>query len=105
MFRRQIRSILPIISTPLPKKLCKTKDETSKGRDLQELKAGDIVRFRKDGTWSRKGMVIDKSSQSRSYKIKKDNGTITRRNRLHLLLTKEQFEGEMMSDSDTDASA
>ena len=70
MFRRQIRSILPIISTPLPKKLCKTKDETSKGQDLQELKADDIVRFRKDGTWSRKGMVIDKISQPRSYKDK-----------------------------------
>ena len=53
---------------------------------------GDIVRFRKNGTWSRKGRVIGKTSQPRSYKIETDKGTIVRRNRRHLLLTREKFE-------------
>ena len=37
------------------------------------------------------GKVISKSTQPRSYKIETDKGTIIRRNRRYLLLTKETF--------------
>ena len=102
MFKRPIRTILPI-NKPTKKTLIKKeKNVASEGRDLPELKPGDVVRFRKDGCWSRKGRVIAKAAQPRSYKIQTDKGTIIRRNRRHLLLTEEQFLEEDTEDSDSE---
>ena len=65
------------------------------------MESGDIIRFRKNGKWARKGKIIGKSSQPRSYKILTDKGTVIRRNRRHLLQTKETF--EEIEDIDTDS--
>ena len=83
-------------------KMKKEKNTTSEGRDLPELKPGDVIRFRKDGCWSRKGRVIAKAAQPRSYKIQTDKGTTIIRNRRHLLLTNEQFQEEDTEDSNSE---
>ena len=102
MFKRPIRTILPICKVTNKTKIMKENKISSDGRDLPELKPGDVIRFRKDGCWSRKGRVIAKAAEPRSYKIQTDKGTIIRQNRRHLLLTKEQFLEEDTEDSDSE---
>ena len=102
MFNRQIRTTLPIAKTRNSyKSLSKREEKRDRGHDLPELKQGDIIRYRKDRSWSRKGKVIRKSTQPRSYKIMTDKGTVIRRNRQHLLLTREAFEESGTTDVDS----
>ena len=93
LFKRQMRTTLPSIAdtNAVPTRKRKLARGDLPGHDLPELSPGDVVRYRKNKTWGRMGKVIGKSSQPRSYKIETDKGTIIRRNRRHLLLTKEKF--------------
>ena len=69
--------------------------KSSPGRDLISLKSGDSVRFKGKGdkTWSRKGRVLEKLTQPRSYKVLTGKGTLLRRNRKSLLRTNNYMDG------------
>ena len=49
------------------------------------------IRTDKDGDWTEHGIVMNTSSEPRSYCVKNAKGNIVRRNRKHLLPTKEMF--------------
>ena len=93
LMNRELRTILPRIGSnvQLPKRLTSTPQpqHTSPPRNLPPLNIRDTVCFRENGVWGRKGKVIEKCPQPRSYKIQADKGTIIRRNRRHLLHTKD----------------
>ena len=55
------------------------------------LQPGAVVRYRKRNTWSKKGRAVKKLSQPRSYQIETESGNIFRRNRRHLINTRETF--------------
>ena len=107
-FNRSPRTLLPSITDecPSPSKPSKRSNpptvasgnSPSSGKELPELRPGDKVRLRDGKTWSRKGHVVRKADQPRSYLVK-SNGNILRRNRRHLLKTSERF------DSDSDSSS
>ena len=107
-FNRSPRTLLPSITDkcPSPSKPSKRSNpptvasgnSQSSGKELPELRPGDKVRLRDGKTWSRKGRVVRKADQPRSYLVK-SNGNILRRNRRHLLKTTERF------DSDSDSSS
>eukprot|EP00112_Aurelia_sp_Birch-Aquarium-sp1_P025749 Seg874.5 transcript_id=Seg874.5/GoldUCD/mRNA.D3Y31 product="putative protein K02A2.6" protein_id=Seg874.5/GoldUCD/D3Y31 len=73
---------------------------------LKPLETGDCVRFHGKNAWDRKGVIVEKCPQPRSYKVSTDKGTTVRRNRKHLLHTKESLEPIEhiieLSDSETD---
>ena len=58
---------------------------------LKTLKEGDNVRIRDTlkNNWMRKPKVIEEHKSSRSYIVKTEDGNYLRRNRSHLLLTRE----------------
>ena len=56
-------------------------------KDLPPLDKGQSVRVHNKSDWSRKGTVIDKGPQPRSYLLATGKGTIIRRNRRDLLRT------------------
>ena len=61
--------------------------------DLTNIKPGTTVRIRTDKeiSWSQKGKVVRKCKQPRAYLVMNEKGNIVRRNRRHLLPTKESF--------------
>ena len=63
----------------------KKKKTPRKHKKLSPRKIGDHVRLHDGKTWSRKGKVIKRCEQLRSYFILKENGCKPRRNRQHLL--------------------
>ena len=102
-FSRNIRTVVPSVTknTGLKKNDFQL-SESSPGRDLEPLKSGDSVRFRGKGdtTWSRKGSVLEKLPQPRSYKVLTDKGTVLNRNRKSLLRTNEYMDGAESEYSD-----
>ena len=74
-------------------------------RNLPDLQIGDTVRLRKKAfpkkLWNRKGKVLSKLEEPRSYKVETEQGIILRRNRQDLLKTKESFEPKPEGELDT----
>ena len=60
-------------------------------KEHKSLQPGATVRYRKHNAWSKKGRVVKKLSQPRSYQIETESGNIIRRNRRHLIHTREPF--------------
>ena len=94
-YQRQLRTIIP--SAVPHKSVSKSVKKPypikhPKDFSLPELKPGDNVRLRKGKIWSRKGKIIEKLKQPRSYNVRVGNGNILRRNRRHIMKTKEDFE-------------
>ena len=102
-FNRNIRTVVPSVTenTGLKKNNFKL-PKSSPGRDLVPLKSGDSVCFRGKGDkiWSRKGSVLEKLTQPRSYKVLTDKGTVLRRDRKSLLRTNEYMDGAESEYSD-----
>ena len=102
-FNRNIRTVVPSATenTGLKKNDLQL-PKSSPGRDLVPLKSGDSVCFRGKGdkTWSRKGSVLEKLPQLRSYKVLTDKGTVLRNNRKSLLRTSEYMDGAQSEYSD-----
>ena len=92
MFNRSPRTLLPAITNAIS-------DEQPTKCVFSELKPGDTVRIHDGKSWSRKGIVTSKAVQPRSYHIKMSNNRTLRRNRQHILKTKETNESDF-SDSD-----
>jgi hypothetical protein len=57
-------------------------------RQLPSLQPGDVVRVQHQGQWQR-GIVNSKHSSPRSYIVETEHGSTLRRNRRHLIKTKE----------------
>ncbi|XP_049527323.1 uncharacterized protein K02A2.6-like [Dermacentor silvarum] len=67
--------------------------QSSRGRPLPPLEAGNVVRI-KHRSWSRRAKVV-KETAPRSYVVKTEDHGLLRRNRQHLLQTDENFDGEV----------
>ena len=70
------------------------------GKDLNPIKPGCTVRIRTDkqSDWMDKGVVVQKCPEPRSYLVKNQKGNVVRRNRKHLLPTKEKYEVQINYD-------
>lgn len=62
--------------------------QASSGKPLSPLEKGSVVRLR-NATWSPKGTVV-RTTSPRSYEVETEDGRVFRRNRRHLLQTREQ---------------
>ena len=98
LMNRNLRTILPSFNVnkkqgkpknPKPSMLKQNYDQHAK--EHKPLEPGATVRYRKHNTWSKKGRVVKKLSQPRSYQIETESGNIIRRNRRHLMNTREPF--------------
>ena len=61
---------------------------------LKPLNPNEVVRVRNDGQWSLKARVIKQDQTPRSYLVETETGKVLRRNRKHLLFTKETIDDE-----------
>lgn len=69
----------------------------ARSRKLQPLEEEMTVRINSKNDsprWKRKGKIIAKRTEPRSYDVLNENGNIIRRNRIDLIPTKEKFEPE-----------
>ena len=87
---RYPRTSLPSVKLPKPSRIEKSKrlykHHYDKGvKNLPPLDKGQSARIHNKSDWSRKGIVIDKSPQPRSYLLATDKGTIITRNQRDLL--------------------
>ena len=96
LMKRNPRSLLPSIVFQDKETQCsyetscdKAKNYNLNSKDLMPLLPEETVRIRQNSNWSQKGKVIQKSTQPRSYDVITDKGTVLRRNRHHLLKTRE----------------
>ena len=71
-----------------------------KAKYLPIIPTGATVRIHDGKTWSEKALVTGKSRMTRSCNIKTESGRILRRNRQHLLLSKEPFKPTIDVDDD-----
>ena len=107
LMNRQLRNPLPNFSLLTDKVVTKSEKKwyDSKAKNLTDLNVGDAVRLHGNKSWDRRGVVVEKMAQPRSYQVETENGNVLRRNRRDLLKTKEQFEHDpfgtdLVSDSD-----
>ncbi|XP_063072782.1 uncharacterized protein K02A2.6-like [Engraulis encrasicolus] len=106
---RQIRTRVPTLTANLqPRnvdlKRLKEKDRLTKqryrffydrrhsARDLPALRPGQQVKVKLDGEkrWTTPGVIVSNAPEPRSYVVRTEQGTVTRRNRRHLQLIPEQ---------------
>lgn len=111
MTGRHIRTTLPMLenklqSEPVNKQSILQKDMQTKSsykffhdrhysaQPLPELLPGQDVKVKLDGekTWKTSAKVLSKCEEPRSYLVKMDNGTVSRRNRRHLQLVPDPTE-------------
>jgi len=86
MFGRQIRTTLPSAREYVKENLRGSETEhyyNKHAKDLPEIVPGTTVRIStdKDGDWTEHGIVMNTSSEPRSYCVKNSKGNIVRRNR------------------------
>ena len=79
-------------------------------RNLSEFKVGDTVRLRQKiyprKFWDKKGTVVAKLQEPRSYKVEAETEKVYRRNRRDILKTKETFNKDSQApDSDVEISS
>ncbi|CAL9686975.1 unnamed protein product [Knipowitschia caucasica] len=60
-------------------------------KPLSTLAKEDVVRIRDQDAWNRKATVLQEVGL-RSYEVRTEDGSVLRRNRRHLLKTKEHFQ-------------
>ena len=98
LMHRNLRTILPSFNAnkkrgtpknPKPSTLKQNYDQHAK--EHKPLQPGAIVRYKKHNTWSKKGRVVEKLSQPRSYQIETESENIIHRNCRHLINTVEPF--------------
>jgi hypothetical protein len=105
LMSRRLRSTLPTTNIQLhPQvikernlkwKLVEKKNQQKKqydktAKELPNLTSGDKVRIKRQDLWE-PAVVVRKSSTPRSYDVKTQDGAVYRRNRRHLLKTKEKL--------------
>lgn len=88
--KRTLRRNLPNIRHNKSMKKCQADKNVNKSKELETLKTNDTVRIRFQGIWNKKGRLVKKLNEPRSYLVKKTEGNYFRRNRRHLLKTNEK---------------
>ncbi|KAM7280952.1 uncharacterized protein ISCGN_006213 [Ixodes scapularis] len=97
---RRLRTPVPDFD-PLPAIRVKKHRQTGHNeRVLPRLKNDDVVRLN-GASWARKSKVVG-SAGPRSFYVRTENNTVLRRNRRHLLATKEECEVDLSDDKDSD---
>ena len=99
MFKRKLRTTLPKMMQPMQTSTPKsnisnqaTERYNQAARDLKPLHHGQTVRYHHNGKWSRHGVVINNNNgQPRSYMLLNDEGNTIRRNRRHIIPSKDEF--------------
>ncbi|KAK6171544.1 hypothetical protein SNE40_019710 [Patella caerulea] len=93
LFNRHVRSLLPRLQLNQTdtEKPNRSKWYDHGAKSLPDLEIGDSVRLRFEKHWEKKGEIVEKAVQPRSYIVKTDEGNHMRRNRRDLLKTKEKF--------------
>ncbi|XP_049524652.1 uncharacterized protein LOC125946191 [Dermacentor silvarum] len=98
---RRLRTTIPDVrGNPSHKVLRRLQTDHSRG-PMARLSPGDTVRIKK-GAWATKAKVLKPAGHPRSYTVVTENGTVLRRNRQHLLLTREPFRRNDQEDDDDD---
>ena len=96
LMRRTLRTTLPTIwqgdrSTEIHQPIIQPQQ---RGRKLPEIPTNTTVRIQsknKNDQWSKKGVVLTKRAEPRSYDVLNEKGNVIRRNRRHLIPTNEDF--------------
>ena len=100
LMSRRLRSKLPVLNECLKPTATDAHQELSNrqmkqkefydrhARPLPELNEGDVIRVSHDGQWE-SGIVTKKLQSPRSFSVKTESGSILRRNRRHLVKSKE----------------
>ncbi|XP_062576025.1 uncharacterized protein K02A2.6-like [Saccostrea cucullata] len=109
LMSRKLRSILPVVPDELKpkvpvrvKELMVAEREKQKGyydrsaKPLPPLSVGDSIRYQEGKLW--KQGIVTKEEGDRSYTVKSTEGAVYRRNRRHLIKSKEKFKPDV-SDS------
>ena len=91
LMKRNPRTLLPRIAKTVNKS--NTDHKFSKPKEISPLQQNKNVRVLQDNLWKREGVVI-RALHYRSYKIRLRNGNIPRRNRRHILPTKQLQESD-----------
>lgn len=94
---RRLRTRLPDFSHHSSVSVTKHKQPEARGRCLPALKKGEVVRVQ-DKAWTRKAQVLGRVAP-RSYEVATEDGRRLRRNRRHLLRTREQYREQVESES------
>ncbi|XP_049268003.1 uncharacterized protein LOC125756961 [Rhipicephalus sanguineus] len=85
---RRLRTRLPDFSPQMKKSVFKRRQVDNR-KDLPVLKKGEVVRIR-DKAWTRKAKVVEPVAP-RSYRVVTEDDRVLRRNRRHLIPTREPF--------------
>ena len=92
---RKLRTRLPSVKYRQEKLQKRTTRSNDRGKSLPELQPSSTVRVKshnaRQGRWPVKGRVM-RSSGPRSYYVELEDGRVMRRNRQHLLLTRESYQ-------------
>ncbi|XP_070377310.1 uncharacterized protein [Dermacentor albipictus] len=98
---RRLRTTIPDVQgNPSHEVIWRLQTDHSRG-SAAHLSPGDTVRIKK-GAWDTKAKVLKPAGYPRSYTVVTENGTVLRRNRQHLLLTREPFRRSVQEDDDDD---
>ena len=96
LFNRNPRTTLPSLiqqppSAVFPKRAKRPSKKTTK--DLPSIRPGSVVRMRvnEDSDLSKKGKVIQKSTEPRLYRVLNEKGNVVRCNRRHLIPCQDKF--------------
>ncbi|XP_039256274.2 uncharacterized protein LOC120332994 [Styela clava] len=103
LMSRKLRSKIPVSKKLLNPKVAKNvhshlhqrrmkqkKFHDRSARQMKELQNQDVVRIRRDGEWI-SAIVVGKHNTPRSYYVETPDGSRYRRNRYHLLKTREDI--------------
>ncbi|XP_077548134.1 uncharacterized protein LOC144160919 [Haemaphysalis longicornis] len=101
---RWLRTTIPDVQgNPSREVIMRLQTDHSRG-PMVPLNPGDSVRIKK-GAWATKAQVLGHSGHPRSYTVVTENGRVLRRNRQHLLLTREPFRRDDQDDNEDDVEA
>lgn len=98
---RKLRTTLPDFQSGPGVNIPKHRQTRDNRQQLRPLSQGDVVRVKKQ-FWDTKAQVLQRRAEPRSYNIVTEDGKLLRRNRRHLMATKEAYRREPADDSDDD---
>lgn len=98
---RRLRSRIPDFSHQPSRRVFKHRQLDTRGKNLPDLKKGEAVRVR-DRAWTRRARVLG-SAAPRSYRVVTEDNKLLRRNRQHLLATREPLQQETAESDDSDS--
>ena len=101
MYGRKVRTLLPSITIKTDQSIPESTPNRNEGAvELKPLTPSTSVRIysKRNKNWSKKGQVVKKQVQPRSYEVINEKGNVIRRNRRHLIPTQESFDVDLNYD-------